>query len=110
MRSPSTDTTEQKRSTDPQGKRSEDADEAFEEEIGNNPVAVAVGLQPRIGDRQHSKQEGQPVQPALRFGRLGRFPHALFDFKLNELPRPASPEQKRKTEGREGGEDGGPYR
>ena len=104
------DSTEQERPTDPQRKGSEDADEALEEEVGNNAVAVTVGLQPRVGDRQHTEQEGQPVQPTLWLGDLGCFSHPLFNFKLDEAACATASEQQRQTQRRHGGEHGGPDR
>ena len=107
MRTFGTDATEQQGTADPQGKGPEDTDEAFDEEVGNQTVLAAVGLQPRVAHGEHPEQEGQPVEPALGFGSGRGLANTLFDFELNELACTTATEEQRQPEGGDGGEQGG---
>ena len=107
LRAFGTDATQQQRTTNPQGKGSEDADQAFDEEVGDQTVLAAVGLQPRVAHGEHTEQEGQPVEPALGFGSGRGLANALFDLEFDELACTASTEEQRQPEGGDGGEQGG---
>ena len=107
MRAFGTDTTEQQRTADPQRKGSDDADEAFDEEVGNQTVLAPVGLEPGIAHGEHAKQEGQPVEPALGLGGGRSLANAFLDFEFNELARTAASEEQRQPEGGDGGEERG---
>ena len=107
MRAFGTNTTEEQRTADPQRKGPKDADEAFDEEVGNQTVFAAVGLEPCIAHSKHAKQEGQPVEPALGLGGGRGFANAFLDFELDELARTAASEEQRQPEGGDGGEERG---
>ena len=99
-----TDSTQQQGTADPQRKGPKDADETFDEEVGNQTVLAAVGLEPGITHGEHTKQEGQPVQPSLGLGGGRGLSNAFFNFKLNELTGPTATEEQRQPERGDGGE------